>query len=123
MNLFRWIRSKLPPQPINPGPVVFVGEQMGSTEDEIKDIWKSILARHPDVRGAYLARVRYGADFTEHISLCVACTSNDHKSLFSELLVSFQNLFRGDQHVDIRFLGKNEEDTVNRVCRPFFERK
>lgn len=111
------------PGQIDPGEVLFKGEHAGGkTENEIKDLWIAIFAQYPEVQSAFLARVVYGAEITEHISLCVACPKN-RKRVLTALQAPFQTLFRDDQHVDIRFLDDREEESVRRVCRPFFEAK
>jgi hypothetical protein len=122
MSIFsRHLKPSRPPETITPRRIQFVGEQAGPVEDDIKAKFREVLADTPTVRSAYLARLSYGEPTGYSVGLCIRSSGGLDHSLQKRLVQIFTDTFSCDQHLDILFIREDQEQELQRVCRPFYD--
>ena len=100
--------------------VVFLGEQDGPPERDLKAKLSEFFVRNGTVHAAYLAIVQYPGSNAHHVAVCMKATAVDDPALAEEVGSAFRALFGGHEHLDILFLKGLQEVQLARVCRPFF---
>src|ERR1035437_311446 len=122
MSIFsRHLKPSRPPETITPPRIQFVGEQAGPVEDDIKAKFREVLASTSTVRSAFLARISYGEPTGYSVGLCIRSSVGLDHSLQKRLAEVFTDTFSRDQHLDILFIREDQEQELQRVCRPFYE--
>ena len=121
-----WFKRKLnpskPPEVFTPPRIVFVGEQSGAVEDDLKTRFGEILTSTPAVQSAYLARLSYGEASDYSVGLCIRSSVGIDQGLQKRLAQVFAEIFREEEHLDILFMREDQEAELKKVCRPFYER-
>ena len=98
----------------------FVGEQDGVPEREFKERVVPLLDGNAIVERGYLARVVYESSSSEVIALCLVARQ-PQDALLREIGAVFASMFGRDQHLDILFIDRDQEQELTRVCLPFFK--
>jgi hypothetical protein len=113
-------KSRKRPEEIEVPKVSFLGEQNGVPESELKYRLVEFFQRDQNVIKAYLARVAYDAQPSVVVALCL-CTQFGHDRAVAEKIGKlFASMFGGHEHLDIMFLGEEDESKLAKVCPPFF---
>jgi hypothetical protein len=99
--------------------VRFVGEQDGESERILKSALVAELRTVPEVKRAYLARVQYSDGV--HVALCLAAPED--RPLVERIGSCFAQVFAQQEHLDILFLGPDQEAELKHVCAPFHSDK
>jgi hypothetical protein len=116
--------SSRSPQRLTPRIVRFIGEQDGPAERDLKDSFVKLFRVEPKVEVAYLARVEHGDGSSVHVTLCLKCfPAEEVPSLLPKVADIFGKMFGSHEHLDIRFLRKDEEHELRSVCTPFYSSK
>lgn len=98
----------------------FIGEQDGIPEREFKERVVALLVGSGMVERGYLARVAYESASAEVVALCLLA-EDPQDALLREIGFVFASMFGRDQHLDILFIDRDQEQELARVCPPFFE--
>lgn len=100
--------------------VNFICEQYGEVESDFKkSICSYLISANFKVR-AYLVRVSYSKKMDEfNVALCFGSESNQQQLLDNSTKI-FKNLFGHHEHLDVIFLDENHENTLRRLCCPFY---
>lgn len=103
--------------------VVFVGEQDGEVERDLKDRLTERFRSNSQLTEAYLVSVRYDDPKDVHVALCLrtALGIND-PSLVKAANAEFVEMFANTQSLDIFFLTPAQAEQVSSVARPFYSR-
>jgi hypothetical protein len=118
--MFGWMRRK----PGEPPPLVDVDqvEFLGPATVPIDPRFPAALARafesRPEVRAAYLARIRYVARGVEDTALCLVGTPSD--AALDDVEAIFFALFPRSTHLDAFFVAEEEAARLAAACEPFF---
>lgn len=99
----------------------FLYEQDGETERRLKGDLMELLRQNADVERAYLAKaVNEGA---ETIMLCLSTgAEGPDLSLPPQIGEIFATIFSAKDHLDVLFLGEDQEASLTQVCKPFYTR-
>ena len=54
------------------------------------------------------------------IALCLSCTDGPNQKLAEVVCEFFGSIFGAHEHLDIVFVGEDQESALRRVCRPFY---
>ncbi len=108
------------PQKWTTSRTVFLGEQDGDVERAFKDAVANVLHVHDVACRAYLARVEYSAPGEFNVALCIGTELADTARLRGDLGEAFSRMFNQDEHLDIVFLTRENEDRLTAVCRAFY---
>src|SRR2546422_2345328 len=100
--------------------VVFLGEQDGPPERDLKARLSEIFVRHGTVHTAFLAIVQYPDSSAHHIAVCMTTAAPEDPALVQEVGSIFRSLFGGHEHLDILFVNGPQEAQLAGVCKPFF---
>jgi hypothetical protein len=85
-----------------PERVVFVGEQDGHIERDLKSMLSRLFSQSAGIGRAYLARVRYGDSTSPSVALCLAAdTDVDRLAIAKTVSDAFAGLFHESQFLDI----------------------
>jgi len=98
----------------------FIGEQDGIPEREFKERVVALLDGCGIVERGYLTRVAYEPASAEVVALCLL-TQQPQDALLREIGAVFASMFGRDQHLNILFIDRDQEQELARVCPPFFE--
>jgi len=110
-----------PPEMFQPGGVVFLGEQDGIPERELKTRLIELFKQTKRVSRAYLAIVRYDLRSPLAIALCLQGRGAPDPGLVKEIGKIFASMFAGRQHLDIMFLeSPKQTEELSKVCSPFY---
>ncbi|MDQ3005189.1 MAG: enhanced serine sensitivity protein SseB C-terminal domain-containing protein [Chloroflexota bacterium] len=101
--------------------ILFLGEQDGPPEQQLKARWQSILATFPDVLRAYLAIASFGQSENYQVVLCIWSKTGDNPLLVNALTQPFHEMFNAATPLDIMFLNAATEADLKKVCRAFYE--
>jgi hypothetical protein len=113
--------TKRPIEKVSAARMVFLAEQMGSTEDDLKGALASAFSLHPDIDRAYLVRVTYGDDATQmSVALCIAAP--EKHELVEAAASVFRTRFASSAALDIAFVSGAREEELRRVAKPFYVR-
>lgn len=99
----------------------FLHEQDGEQERRLKGDLIELLRQNADVERAYLARaVNEGV---ETVILCLATSADaPDLNLPPQIGKIFAGIFSAEDHLDILFLGEDQEASLTQVCKPFYTR-
>lgn len=97
----------------------FIGEQDGMAERGFKERILPVLAEHATVERGYLARVAYVSASEESVALCILAR-HPQDSLLLQIGALFASMFGRDQHLDLLFINRDQDQELVRVCAPFF---
>src|SRR6266567_2712918 len=100
--------------------IQFVGEQDGPPERLLKAQLAELLRSQSAVERAYLARTDYGDATGMHVTLCVKSSLGEDKLLTPKIGDIFVGIFGSHEHLDTLFLLTNQENDLQKVCRPFY---
>jgi hypothetical protein len=100
--------------------VQFLGEQDGSPERVLKERLSAVFIFHRNLERAYLAQVRYADE--HEVALCLRCTDNQKQKITEVIGEVFGLIFGSHEHLDIVFLGQNQELALRQVCCPFYSK-
>jgi len=98
----------------------FIGEQDGAPEREFKERVVPLLDGNAIVERGFLARVVYESSPSEVVALCLVAR-HPQEALLREIGAVFASMFGRHQHLDIVFIGRDQEQELARVCSPFFD--
>jgi hypothetical protein len=98
----------------------FIQEQVGLSENELKERIVAILRSDMNVDRAYLAQVEYGSKKNFSIALCLASKCSEDKQLVNNVAAIFRCMFGAHEHLDIIFLKIEQEIQLRKVCCPFY---
>ncbi len=101
----------------------FVGEQLGQPETDLKNELNRIFEGDVDVISAYLAKVAYEGDPSNHVALLVRAAPGRETELRARVAAVFSQMFAASQGLDVIFLDSVKESALSCVCRPFFQRR
>ena len=100
--------------------IVFVGEQDGPPEQQLKERLAALFERHAGVSSAYLARAIIDRRTT--VILGVSAAGLDESDFAREVGAVFAAIFNRRAHLDIVFLSRDQRAAISRVCRAFYDR-
>lgn len=100
--------------------VRFVAEQVGISENDLKDEIVRMFKDHSRVHRAYLAQVDYGKAKYFDVALCIFLEHGDDETLANDIASLFRCMFGPHEHLDILFLSDSQESELRKVCCPFF---
>jgi len=107
---------------INIKRVLFLGEQSGTAESELKDGFRHCFASDNRIELAYLVRVSYANTPIPQIALCL----KGNKDAISSLECAgkfFTTTFGAKEHLDMFFLSEAQLIHIARVAKPFYSRE
>jgi hypothetical protein len=84
----------------------------------LKERLSAAFVFHRQLDRAYLALVRY-ADETG-VALCLCCADGPNQKLAEVVGEVFGSIFGAHEHLDIVFVGEDQDLALRRVCRPFY---
>ena len=101
---------------------IFISEQDGDIERKFKDYIASMLLELKKEVRAYLVQIRYGDEYAVHVAICYKFSDDkvDERLVLNKTENIFRNMFGINEHLDILFLGHNQEQDLRKVCCPFF---
>jgi len=100
--------------------VVFLVEQDGPPERELKSRLVELLVVQQSVSRAYLARVAYEGSPAESVALLLRAKAAPDESLLEKVGKIFTSLFGRHEHLDMMFINDVQEIELAKCCRPFF---
>jgi hypothetical protein len=107
-------------QSIRTARILFLGEQDGAIERELKAELSNCLVAEGCVSSAYLAQVSYRDAPGQHVALCLRGQGPDAARLIARIEAIFRRRFNATQHLDIVFLSKAQMSEIKRVATPFY---
>jgi hypothetical protein len=112
--------SRRHPQRIDVPQILFVGEQDGPPERELKTRLIAFFQRDASVRSAYLAQVAYRESSAISVALCLGTQFGRDPGLAEKVGRIFASMFGGREHLDIVFLSDVQEAELAKKCPRFF---
>jgi hypothetical protein len=101
--------------------LVFVAEQRGRVEDELKGALASVFQHHHDVERAYLVRCKYGAGGVEQsVALCLVAP--EQLELVEAVAAVFRARFAANVSMDTVFVSATRDAELQQVATPFYVR-
>lgn len=100
--------------------IVFLGEQIGIQENELKKELVNLFLGTFDPIRAYLSQAKYMTSTGTHVVLCVSTNRKNDKQLATRIGNIFRNMFSLTEHLDLLFLNVEQERSLRRVCCPFY---
>jgi SseB protein C-terminal domain len=101
--------------------MVFVAEQDGIPERELKAKLVEHFTGNINLEAAFLVRVRYGASKELKVALCLSARRPDTQ-LARKAASEFQQMFVVDESLDIIFLTSKQLREISQVAKPFYTR-
>ena len=122
LTLPRWLGGRRRPlvTPIIARAIHFICEQDGRAERDLKAQWRPLLIASPEVRVAYLVRVTYDDDKTEHVLLAIRSAGPLDAELAFSLRAPFADEFNREASLDIAYVTADQESKIIQVCSPFY---
>lgn len=120
----RGLREKLSGSPRRPMEtfrtldIVFLGEQDGEVERDLKNRLSKLFSEDCEIERAYLARV--SLDGAASVCLCLRRPSGDSEQLARSVAIIFSDMFNRHQHLDIKFISAEQDTQLRSVCQPFY---
>ena len=99
--------------------IVFLGEQDGPAEQQLKERLAILFEQQDDVTAAYL--VRAVIDGETSVILGLRAAGADESDVAREVGAVFASIFNPRAHLDVVFLSEARHATVSRVCRAFYD--
>jgi len=98
--------------------IVFVGEQDGPAESQLKAQLELLFAKHAGVARAYLTRATIDGQPT--VVLALRAERVDESALAGQVGAVFATIFNARAHLDVLFLDAARQAQVSRVCPAFY---
>ena len=119
--MFGWFRRSKdePPQLVDTDRVEFLGPAAVDLDARFPEALKSAFAARPEVRGAFLARIRYVERGVEDTALCLGGSPSE--PALDDVQRIFWAVFPKSTHLDVFFVTAEEEERLLAVCAPFYE--
>jgi hypothetical protein len=103
------------------GRVIFIAEQDGDVERELKDRLVELFRSNSQLTEAYLVRVPYDNIPDIDVALCLRTALGiDDRTLVKAANTEFGKIFSNTQSLDILFLNPIQAQTISTVARPFY---
>jgi hypothetical protein len=117
-------KRKIPssPEEIVVPSVIFLAEQDGNTERELKAQWLELFKRNINLHSAFLVRVRYSNSQDISVALCLSAAQEDPELLRNVGSV-FYKMFGAHEHLDMMFLTPEQQLQIVRVAKPFYTQR
>ena len=107
-------------EPLRPAKILFLGEQDGEIERELKKQLSKCFAGSIRVSYAYLVRASYKETPGVNIALCIFANAANRTELLPCLEQVFRGMFHPTQHIDMLFLSEIQLKEINQVAKPFY---
>ncbi len=101
--------------------VIFLGEQDGAPEQDLKAALISCLAKSKEVKAAYLTRISLIETPGSKVALCIYPRIDSPDAMLQCIGATFGKLFSTVEHLDILFLEDQQLIEANKVAQPFFQ--
>lgn len=101
--------------------VLFLGEQDGAGERELKSKLVECFSNGAGVELAFLARVSFSEVPAPQVALCVKGDKKYAQSVVDCVGRIFATLFKTTQHLDILYLTDLQVPEIKRVASPFYQ--
>jgi len=108
-------------QHFKPSGVLFLGEQDGPHERDLKSELSRLFIEMPSVRLAFLTRVSYRDSPAINVALCIYGSVSDPQSIVATVSAAFRGLFGATQHLDIVFLSNKQLEQIAMVANAFYQ--
>jgi hypothetical protein len=99
-----------------------LGEQDGPPEKGLKARLSDLFRTSVGVTEAYLVRLVYQGREAVEVALALKSFRLDEPSVVEAIQRVFGEMFRNGQHLDVVFLGPEDEGVVRAAARPFYNR-
>ena len=100
--------------------MVFVAEQDGIPERELKAKLVEHFVRNRSLESAFLVRVQYGNSEELKVALCLNVRRD--VSLARCAAAEFKQMFGSHESLDILFLNRSQLQQIQRAAKPFYTR-
>ena len=100
--------------------LLFISEQDGEVEREFKNALCQIFVNSRKPIRAYLALAQWQQSNPLDVFLCLRVPGQDDLVLLNQCAEVFKNMFAQDQHLDMIFIDEQQEQSLCKVCRPFY---
>lgn len=112
----------MPVQTLQSRRILFLGEQDGPIERELKSHLTACLIADGEIAVAYLARVSLMETPGISVALCLYRDTKSREALLLCVSSAFQSRFNAAEHMDIMFLSDAQKQEIDQVAKPFFSR-
>jgi len=107
---------------ITPSEVKFIGQQIGSAEDEFKLKMSHFFQVDPKIiKRAYLVRLSYGESPAPSVVLCIRLLDEFEHELHRGSRHIFGEIHRRGDSYDHMLIDEDQEQELKKVCKPFYE--
>ena len=111
------------PKIINIQNAIFYGPKDGLSEDNFKNEIKGILIKNKDIISGYLAILSYDQSKELSVGLCIrSLAKTDDIKFIKKIKKIFRRMFNANQYLDILFISKEQEFSLEKVCVPFYRK-
>jgi len=117
------LEKRMEPESFRVPEIVFIGEQDGNVEKELKAHLVGCFKANVHVAAAYLVRVKYGNSKTETIALCVKVDGENHSEIANLIGSQFKKMFKPTESLDIIFLTPEQEPRISIVAKSFYQQE
>jgi hypothetical protein len=100
--------------------ILFLGEQDGAIERELKAKLTDCFTSKQTVSSAYLVRVSYEEAPGPLVALCIRCGEKPDMELVECAGKVFSSLFNPREHLDILFLSETQVAEIEKIAQPFY---
>lgn len=100
--------------------ILFLGEQDGDIERELKKRLAGCCSNSIHISYAYLVRASYKETPGVNVALCIVAKAESRIDLLPCIEQVFRGLFHPTQHMDILFLSEIQLQEINKVAKPFY---
>jgi hypothetical protein len=107
-------------EPLKTAQILFLGEQDGEIERELKEQFSGCLSGCIHVTCAYLVRVSYKETPGANVALCIFAKTENRAELLPCIEEVFRRSFHPTQHMDTLFLSEAQLQEINKVAKPFY---
>jgi hypothetical protein len=122
--LKRWFGRRRAPDTLHVGGVVFLREQDGAPEQDLKQELVNLFQQRSDVNAAYLVTVSYQGRPEPSIALCITGVPGTSRAEIANAVSTiFARMFVVQEHLDIMFPSGVQEAQLEQVATPFFVRR
>lgn len=101
---------------------IYLCEQDGEVERELKSDWVHLFLTHPDVMTAYLVRIQHYDHAGPKVALCLRAGRRQRQSLIELCAARFRDRFLPEEGLLIQFLSEAQERRVQAVAHSFYDR-
>lgn len=107
-------------EPLRSAKILFLGEQDGDTERELKKQLSRCFFGSIHVSYAYLVHMSYSETPGVNVALGIFAKAANHIELLPCIEQVFRGLFHPTQHIDTVFLSETQLQEINKVAKPFY---